>query len=128
MSHWLLNDSHPNSLSIEKACVLQDPNNAGRMIRCQQQDLSSRTIKALLNDGYEVSQLALSWYDRMTFTLKDDLSLQSLRFQDMVLELAKEGVKNQQEKFDADFVIMTETLSDLLIDLVKALSKGSKAK
>ena len=30
------------------------------MLRCQQQDLSAGTIKALLKDGYAVSQLELS--------------------------------------------------------------------
>ena len=123
MSHWLLNNSYPNSLGIEKACVLQDPANIGRMIRCQQQDLFARPVQALLKDGYEVNQLAISWNDHVTFVLKSDFLLRSLKFQDEVLELAKEDVENQQEKFDADFVIMTETLNKLLNDLNKVLFK-----
>jgi recombination associated protein RdgC len=110
-------------IGIEKSCVLQDPANTGRMIRCQQQDLSSSPIQALLKDGCEVNQLALSWKNQVAFVLKNDLLLQSVKFQDAVLELAKEDAENQQERFDADFIIMTATLSCLLADLTKVLFK-----
>lgn len=123
MTQWLLNGSYPNSMGLEKTCVLQDFNHQGRMIRCQQQDLSAHTVQALLKDGYEVSQLALSWQDQIQFILKDDFSLGSIRYQDAVLELAKEDTENKQERFDADFVIMAETLSKLIANLVKVLHK-----
>ncbi|PNX48121.1 MAG: hypothetical protein BV456_10135, partial [Thermoplasmata archaeon M8B2D] len=123
MSHWLLNNSYPNSLGIEKSCVLQDPNQIGRIIRCQQQDLSARTVQALLKDGYEVKQLALSWQDQVTFTLKDDFSLCLLKYQDAILELAQEDIEKKQEKFDTDFIIMTETISNLTTCLLKAVTK-----
>lgn len=122
MTQWLLNNNYPSSLGIEKTCVLQDPSEIGRKIRCQQQDLSARTVQALLKDGYEVSQLALSWQDQVALTLKEDFSISSLKYQDAVLELAKEDIENQQEKFAADFVIMTDLLSKLLCDLIKTLN------
>ena len=54
----------------------------------------------------------------MSFTLKEDFSICSLKYQDEVLELSKEDVESQQEKFAADFVIMTDILSKLLLNLV----------
>ena len=123
MTRWLLDGSYPNSMGLEKACVLLDPNHIGRMIRCQQQDLSAHTVQALLKDGYEVSQLALSWQDQVSFVLNDDFSLKSIKYQDKLLEIAGEEPANVQEKFEADFVIMTKVLSNLLGDLAKMLFK-----
>jgi len=124
MTHWLLNNNHPKSLEIEKSCVLQDPQYQSRILRCQQQDLSAHTVKALLKDGYEVRQLALSWQNQILFTLVDNFSLKSLKYQDTVFELRQEDISNdKQEKFDLDFVTMTNILEKLLIDLTKQLFK-----
>src|SRR5690348_5485626 len=38
LTHWLKNNEYPNSFEIEKSCIMQDPNQQNRMIRCQQQD------------------------------------------------------------------------------------------
>ena len=71
----------------------------------------------------EVRQLAISWQDQIQCVLKDDFSLCSLKYQDAVLELAKEDAENIHERFDANFVIMTDILSKLLTDLTKELFK-----
>ena len=124
MTNWLLNNNYPKSLEIEKSCVLQDPQYQSRILRCQQQDLSARTVKALLKDGYEVRQLALSWQNQILFTLVDNFSLKSLKYQDPVFELGQEDISNdKQEKFDLDFAIMTNILEKLLTDLTKTLLK-----
>src|SRR5579883_3229123 len=39
LTSWLKHQQYPSSFSIEKNCVLQDPNQENRIIRCQQQDL-----------------------------------------------------------------------------------------
>ena len=122
MTSWLLNSSYPGSLGIDKSCVLQDPSDMRRIIRCQQQDLSASTVKALLKDGYEITQLALSWQDQVSFALASDFSIKSIKYQDEVLELAQEGFEeDKQAKFAADFVIMTATLTGLLNTLIAAL-------
>ncbi len=125
MANWLQNDSAPQSLTIENACVFQDTNNQSRTIRCKQQNLFAPSMQALLKDGCEVSQMSFTWNDRVTFTLKDDFTLQSLTYQETVLELAKESspidVQNKQEKqdqFEADFIIMSAAISKLLTDLL----------
>jgi len=123
MTGWLQNSSYPNSLGIEKFCVLQDPNTLGRMIRCQQQELAATNILALLKDGYEVTQLALSWLDQITFIMKNDFSLCALKYQDVVLELAREDFEQRQEKLAADFIIMSDLVSKLVAILIAELKE-----
>lgn len=124
MTHWVKNQSNPTVLSIEKACMLQDPQKQNRVIRCQHQDLFAPSIQGLIKDGCEVKQLAMCWQDRINFVLADDFSLRSLQYQDAVLEEAK-GIDSEtkQQQFDADFFIMTETLTALLSDLLEVFCK-----
>lgn len=119
ITHWLKHQDYPDTFAIEKSCVLQDPSQQSRVIRCQQQDLFASSIQALLKDGCEVKQLAFSWQDRVNFVLADDFSLRSIQYQEEILAQAKEiDTETKQQQFDADFFIMSETLSALLGDLV----------
>ena len=120
MTNWLKNKNYPSSFSIEKACVLQDPSQENRIIRCKHQDLFATGIQSLIKDGCEAIQLALTWQDQVTFVLANDFSLNSIQFQDEILEQVKEMEPgSEQQQFDADFLIMTEVLSSLINDLLK---------
>ncbi len=129
MANWLQNDNAPKSLTIENACVFQDINNQSRTIRCKQQNLFAPSMQDLLKDGCEISQMSFTWNDQITFTLKDDFTLQSLTYQDTVVELADEGSptseeskQEKQEQFDADFIIMSEAVSELIKSLIETLT------
>jgi recombination associated protein RdgC len=126
MTSWLKNQNHLSAFSIEKSCVLQDANHESRVIRCKEQDLFASSIQSLIKDGCEIKQLALNWQDRIDFVLLDDLSLQSIKFSDEIIEQIKEmeaGTKQQQ--FNADFLIMTETFNSLFKDLLDSFAEQS---
>lgn len=128
MADWLKNNTHPDTLQIEKTGVFRDPSNKRRTIRFQQHDLLSSNVQAhLAKDEFEIAQMEMMWHDQITFTLKDDFLLQSIKYMEKVIELAKE---NQTEtafaRFDADFLIMASTLGGLFNDLLLALQKKSK--
>lgn len=115
LTQWLSKASYPSAFGIEKSCLLQDPAQQGRIIRCQQQDLFAQGIQALLKDGCLVKQLALSWYERIRFILRDDFSLQAIKYQDEVIAAAKEmEPETTLQQFNADFLIMSGALSELL--------------
>lgn len=118
LTNWLLDGDYPTSLSIEKACVLRDPQQKNRVIRCQHQELSAEGVLSLVKEGCEVNQLALAWYDRVNFSLTEKFILTGIRFHDAVLALAKEHYsESEQQKIDADFFIMTQTLQQLFEEL-----------
>lgn len=128
-THWLKHEEYPSSFGIEKTCVLQDPSQAKRVIRCQQQNLFASSIQSLIKDGCEIVQLGLSWQDRVNFILTDKLLLKSIQFQEELVSEAKDmEAETQQQLFDADFLIMTETFSTLLAELLEPLLGAEKAK
>lgn len=119
LTHWLKTQNYPTIFAIEKACVLQDPDQQNRIIRCQQQDLFAPSIQSLIKDGCQVKQLALCWHDRVNFMLADDFSLRSIQYEDEIRDYAKDlEAETKQQQFAADFFIMTETLTNLLGELL----------
>jgi recombination associated protein RdgC len=119
MTNWISENRDPSQFSVEKTCVLQDPKQQNRIVRCQQQDLSASSIQDFIKEGYEVKKLALAWQDRMNFVLSENFSISNIQFQDAILDQVKEiETETKQQKFDADFFIMTETFGHLLRDLL----------
>ncbi len=126
MAQWLKNQEEPAPFSIEKACVLYDPRQKNRIIRCQQHDLFSKNIQAFLQEGCEVKQLALSWRDCVNFVLSETGSLHGTHYQDQLIAQAKDSeAETKQQQFDADFLIMSGALFSLLTDLVGPLIEST---
>ena len=123
ITHWLQNQNYPTAFSIEKSCVFRDPDQQNRMIRCQQQDLFVSSIQSLIKDGFEAVQTALCWQDRINFILADDFTLRSIGLADDDMIDVKDDLETKQQKFDADFLMMTETFAGLLNDLLTVFLK-----
>lgn len=123
LTPWVKSQQYPSEFGIESACVLQDPEHETRIIRCQHQDLFAAPIQALLNEGCDVIQLALSWQDRINFVLTKDFILRSISFQDEIREQVKEmEPETKLQRFDADFYIMSELFNLMLNELIAAFS------
>lgn len=122
-TQWLKTQNYPQAFSIEKACVLQDPNDQLRMIRCQQQDLFAPSIQTLVKEGCEAIQMALCWQDRLTFVLADDFSIRSIKRAEDDLAEIQEEIESKLQKFDADLIMMTEMYTGLFSDLLEVFVK-----
>ncbi|MDX1900647.1 MAG: recombination-associated protein RdgC [Gammaproteobacteria bacterium] len=119
MTHWLKSQDYPAILAIEKSCLLQDPDQQARTIRCQQQDLNAEAIQALLKTGCQLKQLRLSWQDQVHFTLSDPFMLQGVQFQEEVITRLREmDPETAEQQFDADFFITSELMTQLLAELL----------
>jgi len=122
MTRWLKNQDYPAHFSVETSGVLMDPDQVSRVIRCQHQDLFAPGIQTLIGDGCEVTQLGLCWQDRISFVLQDNFTLRSLKCQEeLVAQMNEMEAETKQQRFDADFIIMSETFSQLLTDLLTCL-------
>lgn len=126
LTHWLKTQDYPQSFSIEKSCVLQDPNEQHRMIRCQQQDLFASSIQTLVKEGCETIQMALCWQDRLSFVLGDDFLIRSLRLTEDDLLDIQEEIETKLQKFDADMIMMTEMVTGLITDLLDVFHKENQ--
>lgn len=81
MTGWLTDNSQvPRDILIEGECELEHDG----LIRCRDQDLTGQEIRAHLVAGKQVRKLALTWNERLSFVLADDLTLRRMRFLELV--------------------------------------------
>nr|MBF0682431.1 recombination-associated protein RdgC [Pseudomonas sp.] len=71
--------------------------------------------------GKQCTRLALTWADRVSFVLTENLSVKRVTALDVLKENADSGASDEAERFDADFALMTGELSRMLEDLTQAL-------
>lgn len=128
MTNWIREHDIPADFEMGLSCVLQDPNQFKRVIRCQHQNLFAKSIQSLLEDGCEITALSLTWKEQIQFVLASDLSLKSIKFQEAVLALAKDDyTETQEQRFDTDFIIMSQILSGLIEEVASLFQKEAVA-
>ena len=111
MTGWISNA--PDWLSVLEEAELVGFIEGG-VAKFKQQDLGSDEIIELLKAGKVVTKIDLDWEDNLSFVLCEDGTLKRLIFADEIKEknddIAKEDIA---QRFDADFLLMTATLSEL---------------
>lgn len=121
MTQWLLQDQAPSVFTIEDSCSMLDPKTGEGQVKYQRHDLSQKEVQAHLQAGKQVTQLALTWADRMTFVLQDDLSIRRIRCLELIQEKSKEAqAETDEEQLDADFTLMTLEFAELFNALFTA--------
>ena len=117
MTTWVATDTPPSGFEIEDQCEMRDPGDSRGVVRCRGQDLTSPEIKAHLDTGKRVVALSLTWQERLSLVLGEDLSIKRLRFSDELIDEAVTDDDDEQARFDAGFIIMSGELRTLLAAL-----------
>lgn len=117
MTRWLQNDaSVPGEILIEGECELEH----NGVVRCRDQDLGAQEVQAHLAAGKLVRKLALTWSDRLSFVLGDDLVVRRLRFLELVRDQMQEIETDSPEaRADAEFVICSGEIKELVPRLLE---------
>lgn len=120
MTQWLTDNASPEDILIEDECELRSPEEEGAIIRCKRHDLALPEIKNHLDSGKQVIKLAMSWAERLSFVLDENLAVKRLKFLDLIQEQAADiEAFDETEQFDADFSIMTAELAQFLPRLLE---------
>ena len=120
MTQWLIQNASPADVLIEDECELRAPEESGGIIRCKRQDLAAPEIKNHLDTGKQVIKLAISWSDRLSFIVDENLSIKRLKFLDLIQDqVADTETDTAEEQFDVDFMIMSQELSSFLPRLLE---------
>ncbi|HET8849988.1 MAG TPA: recombination-associated protein RdgC [Marinobacter sp.] len=120
---WL-NDTveHPANLVLGNECELKDPSEDGGVVRCKGLDLKADEIRNHLEAGMQVTKLALTWDDSVSFVLDEELGIRRLKFGETLQEqLDNVDADDAAARFDAAFTLMTLELSRLIPGLLDAL-------
>ncbi len=116
MTQWLFSEELPPAdVTIEDECELRAPEENGGTIRCKRHDLGLPEIKNHLDTGKQVIKLAISWGDRISFVLDENLGIKRLKFLDLIQDqIADTTAEDEVERFDVDFSIMTQEFANFL--------------
>ncbi len=120
MTQWLIQNESPDDVLVEDECELRAPEESGGIIRCKNQDLAAPEIKNHLDTGKQVIKLAISWSDRLSFIVDENLSIKRLKFLDLIQDqVADTEADSAEAQFDVDFTIMSQELSTFLPRLLE---------
>jgi recombination associated protein RdgC len=119
MADWLVSGEAPAGFSIDRDCELKAADGEKPVVRYARHALDLPEIRAHIAAGKRPTRLALSWRDRVSFTLTEGLQLKKIVFLDGVFEgrLQQSG----DEGFDADAAIATGELAPMIDGLLEAL-------
>jgi recombination associated protein RdgC len=97
---------------------LRDSGDGGAAVRCRRQDLESDEIREHLKSGKQVFQLGLTFDERLSFSLDEELVVRKLRFLDQVQdELGDAQTDSAVAELEARFALMSLELRRLFDNL-----------
>jgi recombination associated protein RdgC len=118
MTDWLATGNLPAGLALGDECELRDPATAtGAIARCRRQDLDAEEVKEHLRNGKQVFLLGLTFDDRISFVLGEDLVIRKLKFLDVVMDELGDSQADAHAEMDASFALLTLELARLLAKL-----------
>lgn len=127
LTSWIAGEPLPEGLSLGDECEMRDPTDHGAIVKCQHQELQSDEIAKHLEAGKQVTRLALTLDDHLSFVLGEDLIIRKLKFLDGVVDqLESNEREDMRAELEARFALMSAEVRRLFLTLEPAL-KLSKA-
>ncbi len=121
MTQWLAAGHAPGSFSIDRDCELQAAAEERPAVRYVRHNLDSDEVRNHIVGGKTATRLALTWNDRVSFVLTEQLQVKKLAFLDILKEDAERQSENADDLFAANFTLMCGELSQLLAHLLDVL-------
>lgn len=119
MAAWLTEGQAPGAFYLDRECELKSADEMRSVVRYARHALDTDEVKQHIAAGKRPTRLALSWNERVAFTLTEALTLKKIEILDTALE-GRDGVA-EDEAFDADAAIATGELRRLIPELLEAL-------
>ena len=127
LTGWIAGEPLPEGLALGEECELKDAMDGGAVVKCQNQDLQGDEIAKHLEAGKQVTRLALTLDDHLSFVLGEDLVIRKLKFLDgAVDQLENTEREDLRAELAARFALMSGEVKRLFVVLEAAL-KLSKA-
>ncbi|MBV7482486.1 recombination-associated protein RdgC [Bordetella sp. BOR01] len=120
MTQWLAQDMAPNGFTVDTDAELRATGDASATVRYQRQPLDANDVLKHIRAGKQCTLLALTWMDRVSFVLTENLVLKRICALDVLTQQADRVSQTDADRFAADFVLMAGELRGLLADLIHA--------
>lgn len=124
MTSWLVDDTVPESLSIDQETEMRASSESRATVKYVRQSMEPTDVARHVQEGKQVAKLALTWNDKISFIMTDTMDLKKITPLDVLKEKSNE--LDAQSQFDSEFTMMAGELSLMLADLVEGLG-GERA-
>lgn len=122
MTGWLAGNEAPAGFSIDLDCELRAMTDEASAVRYVRHSLEGEEIREHIAAGKQVSKLALTFDDKVSFLLTDKFEIKRIQPLDTLTDNSEHAdVTTREEQFDADFALMTGELRRLIPALLEAL-------
>ncbi|NYE62731.1 recombination associated protein RdgC [Duganella sp. 1224] len=126
MTEWLQTDEAPAGFTVDMDTELRATGESKAAVRYVKHSLDPEEIRRHIAAGKQCTRLAMTWDSKISFVLTESLAIKGIKPLD-VLDEKDAGVRNDDERFDGDFMLMTGELAKLMADVVEALGGEAKA-
>jgi recombination associated protein RdgC len=122
MAHWLSTREAPYQFSVDRECELVGTDDMKAKVRYTRHSLDINQIDEHLQQGKIPTKLALTWRERISVILNDDMTISKIEFLDIVFDNHKDASTGKVDTaFETDVAISTGELSQFIPDLINAL-------
>lgn len=124
MTDWLAAGEAPGAFTIDEDCELRAVTDEASAVRYVRHSLDGKDIRDHIASGKQVSKLALTFDDKISFILTDKFEIKRVHPLEVLTDKGNEeggDAKSREEQFDADFALMTGEIGQLIPALLEVL-------
>lgn len=126
MTNWLIQDEPPAGFSVDQDTELRSTSESRAAVRYLRQSIDIDDVRKHVQAGKQCTRLALTWADRVSFVLTDNLDIKRVAPLDVLKENQDLVARNDADQLDSDLALMTGELARLLENLIDALGGEKK--
>ncbi|MES2162922.1 MAG: recombination-associated protein RdgC [Pseudomonadota bacterium] len=126
MTEWLQADDAPAGFTVDMDTELRATGESKAAVRYVRHTLEADEVRRHIAAGKQCTRLAMTWDSKISFVLTESLAIKGIKPLDVIAE-KESSTKNDDERFDGDFMLMTGELAKLMADVVEALGGEAKA-
>lgn len=128
MTDWLAGDAAPADFTIDRDLELRATGESHATVRYAKHALDGEEILAHIAAGKRSTRLGMTWNDRVSFVLTEQMQIKRIEFLDIIKEESSTQADTAEEMFELDFTLMAGELAKLITGLIDVLGGELEAK
>jgi recombination associated protein RdgC len=120
MTQWLSEGEAPAGFTIDQDTELTSSGEGKATVRYVRHALEADEVQRHIAGGKKCTRLAMTWSDRISFVLTEALLLKRIAALDVLKEEGGNS-KDEDERFDSDFALMSGEIDRMLRAVIDAL-------
>lgn len=128
MTDWLAGDAAPADFTIDRDLELRATGESHATVRYAKHALDGEEILAHIAAGKRSTRLGMTWNDRISFVLTEQMQIKRIEFLDIIKEESTTLADTAEEMFELDFTLMAGELAKLITGLIDVLGGELEAK